>query len=85
MTDIRCTCGFTETATETLTDHLLEVFTPEDNKGGDRKIHEEGVPALTCTCGLTATSPEELDSHFLRLFTPPDLIGGDGKSHDPFE
>jgi hypothetical protein len=78
-----CSCGFTETPAETLTDHLLEVFTPEDNKGRDGKIHEEGAPALTCVCGLSATSPEELDSHFLRLFTPPDLIGGDGKSHEP--
>jgi hypothetical protein len=78
-----CSCGFTETPAETLTDHLLEVFTPGDNKGSDGQIHEEETPALTCVCGLTATSPEELDSHFLRLFTPPDLIGGDGKSHEP--
>jgi hypothetical protein len=77
-----CSCGFTETPAETLTDHLLEVFTPEDNKGSDAKIHEEGTPALACACGLTGTSPEELDRHFRQLFTPSDLIGGDGKRHE---
>ena len=76
-----CSCGFTETDAETLTDHLLEVFTPEDNKGNDARLHEEGALALACVCGLVAPSPEELDSHFLRVFTPPDLIGADGKRH----
>lgn len=27
-----CSCGFTETDAETLTDHLLEAFTPVDNQ-----------------------------------------------------
>lgn len=76
-----CSCGFTETDAETLTDHLLEIFTPEDNQGSDGTPHEEGSPALTCACGLTAASPEELDRHFLRAFIPPDLIGADGKWH----
>jgi hypothetical protein len=84
MTDIRCTCGFAETTEETLIDHLLEVFTPDDSKGIDGKIHEEGTPVLTCACGLTAASPEDLDIHFLQAFTPPDLTGCDGKRHQPF-
>jgi hypothetical protein len=76
-----CFCGFTATSAETLIDHLLEMFTPEDNKGSDGKAHEEGTPGLTCVCGLVAASPEELDHHFLHLFTPSDLIGDDGKRH----
>ena len=84
MTDIRCSCGFAETVAETLTDHLLEVFTPDDSKGTDGKVHEEGTPALTCACGLTAASPEDLDIHFLQAFTPPDLTGCGGKRHKPF-
>lgn len=78
-----CSCAFTETDAETLTDHLLEVFTPDDNKGSDGKIHEEGSPTLTCLCGVAAPSPEELDGHFLRLLTPRDQIGRDGTRHEP--
>jgi hypothetical protein len=81
MTDTGCTCGFAETGTETLTDHLLEVFIPADAADTDGRVHEEGSPALTCQCGLATTSPEELDAHFLRLFTPPDLIARDGRRH----
>jgi hypothetical protein len=82
MADTRCSCGFTETAGETITDHLLEAFAPEDGLGSDGLVHEEVRPDLTCSCGLAAATPGELDTHFLRVFTPGDLIGRDGQKHE---
>jgi hypothetical protein len=37
VADARCSCGFTEAdgADETISDHLLEVFAPEDDMGTD--------------------------------------------------
>jgi hypothetical protein len=82
MADTRCSCGFTGTAGETITDHLLEAFVPEDCLGSDGRVHEEVRPDLTCSCGLVAATPRELDAHFLRVFTPGDLIGRDGQKHE---
>jgi hypothetical protein len=81
MTNTRCSCGFTETAGETITDHFLEAFVPGDGLASDGLVHEEVRPDLTCTCGLVAATPGELDAHFLRVFTPGDLIGRDGRKH----
>lgn len=74
MAGERCSCGFTETADETITDHLLEAFVPEDCLGSDGRVHAEVQPDLTCSCGLAAATPGELDAHFLRVFTPGDPI-----------
>jgi anti-sigma regulatory factor (Ser/Thr protein kinase) len=82
MTAARCTCGFTELADEEVTDHLLQVFEPEDHTGSDGLAHEEHEP-LTCECGFTASMPEELDAHFVKAFTPDDAIGRDGRRHEP--
>jgi hypothetical protein len=82
MTAARCTCGFTELADEEVTDHLLQVFEPEDHTGSDGLAHEEREP-LTCACGFTASTPEELDAHFVKAFTPDDAIGSDGRRHEP--
>jgi hypothetical protein len=82
MTDTRCSCGFTETAGETITDHFLEAFAPQDGLASDGLVHEEVRPDLTCTCGLVAATPGEMDAHFLRVFTPGDLIGRDGRTHE---
>ena len=82
MTAASCTCGFTETADEELTDHLLRVFETEGHAGNDGQVHEEREP-LTCACGLTASTPDELDAHFIKAFTPDDAIGGDGRRHEP--
>src|SRR5712691_8553010 len=82
MADARCSCGFTEAGDETITDHLLEVFVPEDCLAGEGTVHEEVRPDLTCSCGLAATTPGELDAHFLQVFTADDLIGRDGGKHE---
>jgi hypothetical protein len=80
MTTPACTCGFTELPDETLADHLLLAFDPQDRKGPDGLVHEEHGN-LTCACGLTATTPADLDLHFFRAFTPLDAIGIDGNKH----
>jgi hypothetical protein len=83
MADAYCTCGFTEdeAADETISDHLLAVFTPGDDKGNDGRFHLEAEPDLTCLCGLATAMADELDAHFLAVFTPDDGIGHDGKRH----
>ena len=81
MARTRCSCGFTEAGDETITDHLLEVFTPAGCRGSDGLLHEEAFPALTCLCGHAAPTPADLDAHFLVVFTPPDSAGPDGVTH----
>jgi hypothetical protein len=81
MADKKCSCGFTEAGDETMTDHLLEVFTPAGCRGNDGLLHEEAFPALTCLCGHTATTPAGLDAHFLAIFAPDDSAGRDGVIH----
>jgi hypothetical protein len=82
MTDGTCSCGFTEAAGETIADHLLEAFVPEDCRAGDGAVHEEVRPDLTCSCGFSAITPGQLDAHFLQVFAPGDLIGRDGRKHE---
>ena len=83
MTTQRCTCGFTEANPEgeTIADHLLRVFTPEDDKAPDGRIHLEGETSLACLCGFKASEPAELDSHFLQMFSPPDQLDPSGVEH----
>ena len=66
---------------ETIGDHLLEVFAPEDDMGADGQAHFEGDPALTCRCGLRASAIAELDSHFLEMFVPAGRAGPGGVEH----
>jgi hypothetical protein len=80
MSDVRCSCGFTETGDETIGDHLIEVFAPDDGKGPDGKVHLEGEASLFCMCGAGG-SARELDDHFLAIFTPADRVGRDGAGH----
>src|SRR5438034_1049386 len=63
MAGARCSCGFIETngADETIVDHLLWVFTPEDDKGTDGRVHLEGDLELACLCGLGASTPSGAD------------------------
>jgi hypothetical protein len=79
---VQCTCGFTETAgtDETIGDHLVEVFAPQDGKGPDGLVHLEGATSLLCLCGAGG-SAEDLDAHLLTVFTPADGIGRDGSKH----
>jgi hypothetical protein len=84
MTDGRkCACGFSETAggDDTITDHLLEVFAPQNCRGNDGLVHEEAFSALSCLCGFTATTCQELDDHFLEQFTPADSVALGGVLH----
>lgn len=81
MADARCSCGFSEAGDETVTDHLLGVFVPEESRASDGTVHEEAWPDLTCSCGLAAATPGQLDAHFLRVFTTGDLVGRDGRRH----
>ena len=82
MTAAKCTCGFTEGLDETMDDHLLEVFAPEDGKGADGLVHLEGAADLFCMCGVGG-SARELDAHFQAVFTPAGLVGRDGIRHEP--
>jgi len=82
MNAATCLCGFTELDDETLTDHLLLVFTPDDMRGSDGQVHEEGL-ALACFCGFAASSANSLDEHFRAVYTPDNAIGKDGNKHGP--
>jgi hypothetical protein len=84
MTAARCSCGFTELADETVTDHLLVAFEPDDRTGDDGQVHEEG-DRLACVCGFAASTPDALDMHFLNAFTPADAIGRDGTRHQAID
>jgi hypothetical protein len=81
MADSRCSCGFIASGDETMTDHLLETFAPDDSRAADGVVHEEWTVALTCSCGVAATTAAELDRHFLAAFTPAGSIGRDGRAH----
>jgi hypothetical protein len=81
MADSRCSCGFTASGDETMTDHLLETFVPDDSRAADGVVHEEWTVALTCSCGVAATTAAELERHFLAAFTPAGSIGRDGRAH----
>ena len=83
MAGERCSCGFAEAEAgdETVADHLLEMFAPEDCRGNDGLPHLEITPDLTCSCGLVAATARALDAHFLAVFTPAGSVGPDGVSH----
>jgi hypothetical protein len=82
MTATGCSCGFTDLADESLTDHLERVFTPEDAIGQDGRVHEEG-DNLTCSCGAATATSAQMDQHFLAAFTPSSRTGSDGQRHEP--
>ena len=83
MIPAQCVCGFTEdeAGNESICDHLIEVFAPEDGRAADGLVHLEGEENLFCMCGA-GRSHDELDAHFLAVFTPADLIGRDGRRHE---
>lgn len=83
MTVQQCACGFTEAecVDETISDHLFEMFAPDDGKAADGLVHLEGETGLYCMCG-SGGSAEELESHFLVVFTPDDHVGRDGEKHE---
>lgn len=83
MAGSRCSCGFSETPDELLTDHLLEIYTPPGSIGNDALVHEEMAEDGTCSCGFIPAAPAELDRHFLAAFTPADSVGHDGRKHTP--
>ena len=84
---IHCDCGYQADSPQDLTDHITEIFTPEDDRGPDGLVHAQAagdVPGtggiLTCLCGFTGV-PGDLDEHLLRVFIPADRIGRDGRKH----
>jgi len=83
MNHAQCMCGFTEdeAGNETICDHLIVVFAPEDGRAADGLVHLEGEENLFCMCGAGGNS-DKLDAHFLAVFTPADLIGRDGRKHE---
>ena len=83
MTVVQCICGFPEDAEadETISDHLYDLFAPEDGKAADGLVHLEGEADLFCMCGAGG-SIEKLDAHFLDVCTPADFIGRDGAKHE---
>jgi hypothetical protein len=80
MVPALCSCGFEELPDEGLTDHLHNVFDPDDPMGNDGLVHEERE-RMVCACGLSAVTPEQLDAHLLDVFTPGDAVGRDGRRH----
>ena len=44
MDDSRCSCGFTVSGDETMTDHLLEAFAPDDSRAADGLSTRNGPP-----------------------------------------
>ena len=80
MAHARCSCGFTEAGDEKISDHLYEMFAPDDGKAPDGRVHLEGEVGLYCMCGAGG-SAAKLDEHFLDVFTATDPVGRDGVSH----
>jgi hypothetical protein len=77
-----CICGFTELVDESLIDHLLLAFVPDDGRVPDGQAHEEAETGH-CLCGLATAAPAALDAHFLCIFTPATSTGRDGHKHSP--
>jgi hypothetical protein len=80
MADRRCSCGFSEAGDETMDDHLLEVFAPDDGRGPDGRVHLEGDRGH-CLCGAGG-SAAELDAHLFAVFTPDGRVARDGARHE---
>jgi hypothetical protein len=79
-----CACGYGAADDSDLLDHLLEVFTPDDDRAPDSVLHAEAASAESgrkCLCGYTASDSRGLDPHLLAAFTPPDGIAVDGRQH----
>jgi hypothetical protein len=43
---------------ETIDDHLLQMFAPQDCQGTDGLPHEEVTAGLMCSCGLALTAAD---------------------------
>jgi hypothetical protein len=94
MTDHRCLCGYAAASANDLTDHLAEMFTPDDDTAADGRRHAEAAsgtsrPAASatwkCLCGFEAAGIAQLDAHLRTAFTPDDAVGRDGKRHTATE
>jgi hypothetical protein len=84
-----CLCGYEATSDEDLSDHLAEVFMPDDDRGSDGVAHAElsrpgsDSTVWECLCGLTTIEVASLDAHLAQAFTPEDRTGSDGTRHAP--
>lgn len=91
----QCACGYAGAGADDLLDHLLEVFTPDDDRAPDGVIHAEAAAAgggggkrscsFVCLCGAEASGIREMDSHFLAAFVPPGGIAADGRQHAAYQ
>lgn len=80
---MNCACGYMADTSEAFRDHLEEMFTPDDDRGPDGRLHAEAArpgPAA-CLCGFTAIGPAGLDEHIVAAFIPADGVGHDGREH----
>ncbi len=90
----RCACGYHAADSDELSDHLREMFTPEDDKDASGQVHAEAsrdhpssrsapATAYQCLCGFTAGDIAGIDDHLLSAFTPAGSVGHDGDRHVP--
>jgi hypothetical protein len=79
-----CSCGFTPAEDESLTDHLGEMFIPDDDTDEAGRHHAE-TELRTCLCGYVAPDAADLDAHLLAAFTSPGRLDRDGHAHHPVE
>jgi hypothetical protein len=77
-------CYERDLADESLTDHMLGVFAPDDATGLDGQVHEEGQ-LRACSCGVASATIAGLDAHFISAFTPADHVGRDGARHEAID
>ena len=86
----RCACGYQAADAEELGDHLMEMFTPADDRDASGTVHAEVsrdradfTSPYRCVCGHLETQTAGLDRHLLEVFSPADRIGLDGRVHAP--
>jgi hypothetical protein len=84
-----CSCGYAADSPEDLSDHLGEVFIPQNDASPDGQAHAEVArnadvkvpPGKRCACGFSAPDAAALDEHILAALTPDDRIGLDSRRH----
>jgi hypothetical protein len=86
----RCACGYQAADAEELGDHLMEMFTPADDRDASGTVHAEVsrdradfTSPYRCVCGHLETQTAGLDRHLLEVFSPADRIGLDGRVRAP--
>jgi hypothetical protein len=83
-----CSCGFANDNAEEFRDHLLMVFSPDNDLGNDGHMHAEIAKTekgpgggYDCSCGFVADDIVGFDDHMLLVFATADGVGIDGRRH----